>query len=103
MTSVGVRSCRGCMKSNWTWSTRTDCAAPCAVRHGTATKPSARRSTQRFGESWWTLNAKAKKSYRVLVGINFRDQRAEPGELVDDLLPGEAEWMLADGVIEEAD
>ena len=42
------------------------------------------------------------RSYRVLIGINFRDQRAEPGDIVE-LLPGEVEWMLADGVIEEAD
>lgn len=41
------------------------------------------------------------KRYRVNVGISYRDQRAEPGDIVDDLLPGEAEWMLADGVIEE--
>ena len=39
------------------------------------------------------------KRYRVKVGISFRDQRAEPGDVVE-LLPGEAEWMLADGVIE---
>jgi hypothetical protein len=42
------------------------------------------------------------KSYRVLAGINYRDQRAEPGDIVDNLLPGEVDWMLADGVIEEA-
>ena len=40
------------------------------------------------------------KKYRVLVGINYRDQRAEPGDVVSDLTAGEAEWMLADGVIE---
>lgn len=42
------------------------------------------------------------RSYRVLVGINYRDQRAEPGDVVSDLLPGEVEWMLADNVIEVA-
>lgn len=40
------------------------------------------------------------RSYKVLVGINYRGQRAEPGDIVSDLLPGEVEWMLADGVIE---
>lgn len=40
--------------------------------------------------------------YKVLVGINYRDKRAEPGDTVDDLTSGEAEWMLADGVIEPA-
>jgi hypothetical protein len=39
------------------------------------------------------------KTYRVLVGISFREQRGEPGDVVE-LLPGEAEWMLADGVVE---
>jgi hypothetical protein len=39
------------------------------------------------------------KKYRVLVGISFRGQYAAPGELVE-LLSGEAEWMLADGVVE---
>lgn len=41
------------------------------------------------------------RSYRVIVGISYRDRRAEPGDVVTDLEPGEIEWMLADGVIEE--
>lgn len=39
--------------------------------------------------------------YKVNVGINYRGKRAEPGVVVDDLKPGEAEWMLRDGVIEQ--
>lgn len=39
--------------------------------------------------------------WRVKVGINYRGRRAEPGDLVDDLLPSEVEWMTVDGVIEE--
>ena len=42
-----------------------------------------------------------KKAYVVKVGIHYRDRRAEPGDVVTDLKPGEIEWMLADGVIEE--
>ena len=45
----------------------------------------------------------AKKVYVVKVGINYRDRRAEPGDVISDLKAGEAEWMLADGVIEEVD
>ena len=57
-----------------------------------------------YSASQWMVSVPRQpvKSYRVLVGINFREQRAEPGDIVE-LLPGEAEWMLADGVIEEAD
>lgn len=41
--------------------------------------------------------------YVVNRGISYRDKRAEEGDVVDDLLPGEVEWMLADGTIEKAD
>lgn len=40
------------------------------------------------------------KSYKVLVGINYGDKRAEPGDIVDDLPAGAAEWMLEDGIVE---
>ena len=40
--------------------------------------------------------------YRVLVGINYGrpERRAEPGDVVDDLLTRDIEWMLNDGIIE---
>ena len=59
-----------------------------------------------YSASLWMVSVPrqpANPSYRVLVGINYRDRRAGPGDVVDDLLPGEVEWMLADGVIEETD
>jgi hypothetical protein len=57
-----------------------------------------------YSVSQWMVSVRRQpaKSYRVLAGINYRDQRAEPGDIVDNLLPGEVDWMLADGVIEEA-
>jgi hypothetical protein len=58
-----------------------------------------------YSVSLWMVSVRRQpvKSYRVLAGISYREQRAEPGDIVDNLLPGEVEWMLADGVIEEAD
>jgi hypothetical protein len=45
------------------------------------------------------------KKYRVKVGISYPtvngERHAEPGEAVDDLPAGAAEWMLADGAVEE--
>lgn len=45
--------------------------------------------------------------YRVIVGINYPvngvEKRAEPGDTISDLAPKDAEWMLADGVIEEVE
>ena len=40
----------------------------------------------------------------VKVGINYppNDQRAEPGDIIDDLPALAAAWMLEDGVIEPA-
>ena len=45
-------------------------------------------------------------SYFVNVGINYRvngaEKRADPGDIVDDLPRGVAEWMLRDELIEKA-
>jgi hypothetical protein len=56
-----------------------------------------------FSDSGWMRSVPRQRtdSYLVKVGINYRDRRAEPGDVVSDLLPGEVEWMLADGMIEE--
>ena len=45
----------------------------------------------------------AKEQYRVLVGMNYppNDKRAEPGDVVDDIPPASAAWMLRDGAIEK--
>jgi hypothetical protein len=41
--------------------------------------------------------------YRVLIGLNYPpgDKRAEPGDIVDDIPPGSAGWLLDAGAIEE--
>lgn len=39
-------------------------------------------------------------SYRVLIGIDYKDQRAEPGDVVTDLPKNSATWMLDQGIIE---
>lgn len=42
-------------------------------------------------------------AYRVLTGMNYPpDQRAEVGDIVDDLPPKSVKWLLASGHIEEA-
>lgn len=47
--------------------------------------------------------------YRVVVGINYRpdpkdpEKRAEPGDIVPDLAPKTAVWMLEQGIIEPED
>lgn len=45
---------------------------------------------------------KAPGAFRVLVGISYGpdDRHVEPGEIVDDLEPGNVAWMLADDIIE---
>lgn len=45
--------------------------------------------------------------YRVITGINYPDgkggeNRAEPGDIVDDLPEQSAKWLLRDGHIEKA-
>ena len=44
-------------------------------------------------------------SYFVNVGINYRtngvELRADPGDIVDDLPRGVAEWMLRDEIVEK--
>ena len=48
------------------------------------------------------------KSFRVLVGIDYPasgsgdPRRAEPGDVVADLRKSDQDWMLRDGIIEEA-
>ena len=39
-------------------------------------------------------------NYRVLVGVNYRDQRAEPGDVVDDLPRSSVGWLRDQGKIE---
>ena len=62
-----------------------------------------------YSASQWMVSVPrqpANPEYRVLVGINYGPEgwlRADPGDVVSDLSPNDVEWMLADGVIEEAD
>ena len=39
-------------------------------------------------------------SYRVLVGLNYRDKRVEPGDVVDDIPRSAVSWLKAQGKIE---
>lgn len=39
-------------------------------------------------------------SYRVLIGIDYKETRAEPGDVVTDLPKNSATWMLEQGIIE---
>lgn len=51
----------------------------------------------------------ARKSYRVLVGLNYppngkgAERRAEPGDVVDDLPAAAVAWLLEDSSIAELD
>lgn len=40
-------------------------------------------------------------SYRVLIGIDYKDTRAEPGDVVTDIPKNSASWMLDQGIIEK--
>lgn len=42
------------------------------------------------------------RSYRVLTGLNYPpdNQRAEPGDVVDNLPASSVPWLLATGAIE---
>lgn len=42
----------------------------------------------------------AGKRFRVLVGLNYGDKRAEPNEVVDDLPPRSVKWLLEQDCIE---
>lgn len=43
------------------------------------------------------------KSYRVLTGLNFGTERAEPGDVRDDIPEQSVAWLLKRGAIEEVD
>ena len=73
-----------------------------AHERGLVILPSPPPRTSSAAEVLKFLGVSVKKAYVVKVGINYRDRRAEPGDVVTDLKPGEIEWMLADNVIEEA-
>lgn len=38
-------------------------------------------------------------AYEVLTGLNYKDIRAEPGDVVTDLPAQSAKWLLAQGHI----
>lgn len=42
-------------------------------------------------------------TYRVLVGIDYAGNRAEPGTVVSDLPASSVTWLLAQNIIEAAD
>lgn len=44
-----------------------------------------------------------KQRYRVNVGLNWADKRAEPGEVRSDIPPQSVHWLLSEGLIEEVD
>ena len=41
--------------------------------------------------------------YRVKVGMNYGNQRAEPGDVRDDIPEQSIKWLLKRGAIEEVD
>lgn len=41
-----------------------------------------------------------KQKYKVLIGINYDDKRAEPGDVVDDIPEKSLKWLLEQNVIE---
>lgn len=41
------------------------------------------------------------KSYKVLIGLNFPGQRAEPGEVRDDIPETSVKWLLKRRAIEK--
>lgn len=41
--------------------------------------------------------------YKVLVGIDYGDKRAEPGDFVDDVPKTSVKWMLEQGILEEVE
>jgi hypothetical protein len=45
--------------------------------------------------------AKTGKRYRVLVGLSWDEERAEPGEVRDDIPAKSLTWLLEQGCIEE--
>jgi hypothetical protein len=47
--------------------------------------------------------APKKDVYRVLVGLNYGDKRAEVNDLVDDLPEESVKWLLHDGHIEKVE
>lgn len=40
--------------------------------------------------------------YKVLVGLNYGDKRAEQGDIVNDLPNKSISWLLEQGYIQEA-
>lgn len=42
-------------------------------------------------------------SYKVLVGIDYGDKRAEVGDIVSDLPAKSVSWLKEQGLIEDAD
>jgi hypothetical protein len=48
-----------------------------------------------------SVERKKKKAYRVLVGLSWDDERAEPGEVRDDIPAKSIPWLLEQGCVEE--
>ena len=43
-------------------------------------------------------------AYKVLIGIDYPpDRRAEPGDIVSDIPIASADWLIAQGAIEDTD
>ncbi len=42
------------------------------------------------------------KAYKVIIGVDYGDKRAEPGEVVTDLPVKSVTWLLDQGVIQPA-
>lgn len=42
------------------------------------------------------------KSYEVIIGVDYGDSRAEPGDVVSDLPAKSVTWLLDQGVIKPA-
>lgn len=44
-----------------------------------------------------------KPLYRVLTGMNYEGNRAEAGDVVEDIPERDVEWLLCDGHIEKVE
>lgn len=42
-------------------------------------------------------------TYRVIQGINYKDRRVEPGDLVDDIPTRSVKWLVDQGIIEKVE
>jgi len=42
-------------------------------------------------------------AYRVVTGLNYKDKRAEPGDIVTDLPARSTKWLLDQGHIQRVE